>query len=450
MADGDGAITFVQYREPPLVAGEYKLTATQKVAAGAETETLQAEQSFHVAGPRLTLDPGVVTTSFPPSGAQGEFSNVLPHVVLSQPGLPWQGDVGSKPRQGACAWLALLLFDAGDPPPDPHTVTLADLKTADHVICPPRDGGPGETPTDPVQVIDVPVAVFNAIAPSVDDLSWLAHVRHTTPDQKPTTPDGSPAPTDFAVIVGNRLPKAGALATAHLVSFEGAGPYLPAADGTASAALPSDATAVRLVTLHSWSFTAVDVHGTFEGTAKELCTEPSSLRRPDWQGPVDPRSRGASEAIQNAVLLGYAPLEHGLRSGDWTASWYRGPLLPLGSPPTAAPPYATADELLRYDPSTGMLDVSYAAAWQLGRLMALRDAAFAAAVYRWKLARTQDAVGALEQRLIDRELGMGAPRVAAAEGASHGADPAARLRHVAGTFLRPAADRIAEGGGGEA
>ena len=31
-----------------------------------------------------------------------------------------------------------------------------------------------------------------------------------------------------------------------------------------------------------------------------------------------------------------------------------------------------------------MLDVSYAAAWQLGRLMAVRDKSFAFALYRWK------------------------------------------------------------------
>ena len=43
-----------------------------------------------------------------------------------------------------------------------------------------------------------------------------------------------------------------------------------------------------------------------------------------------------------------------------------------------------ADAALRYDSTTGMLDASYAAAWQLGRLLALQDQAFAQALYRFR------------------------------------------------------------------
>jgi hypothetical protein len=50
-------------------------------------------------------------------------------------------------------------------------------------------------------------------------------------------------------------------------------------------------------------------------------------------------------------------------------------------------PVRVADALLHVDADTGMIDVSYAAAWQLGRLLALRSSRFTAAFGDWR--RTQ-------------------------------------------------------------
>jgi len=73
-----------------------------------------------------------------------------------------------------------------------------------------------------------------------------------------------------------------------------------------------------------------------------------------------------------------------MRQGEKTVSWYRGPLVPLNydKPKQIQEPVSCADELLRYDPDTGLFEVTYAAAWQLGRLLALQNQSFALALNR--------------------------------------------------------------------
>ncbi|MEQ8163771.1 MAG: hypothetical protein ABRQ34_09625, partial [Smithellaceae bacterium] len=54
-------------------------------------------------------------------------------------------------------------------------------------------------------------------------------------------------------------------------------------------------------------------------------------------------------------------------------------------------PVSCVDELLRYDPDTGLFDVTYAAAWQLGRLLALQNAGFSLALNRARKMIRQEA-----------------------------------------------------------
>ena len=85
------------------------------------------------------------------------------------------------------------------------------------------------------------------------------------------------------------------------------------------------------------------------------------------------------------LAMGCVPLPHAMRQGNKTVSWYRGPLVP-GNNTTAefSLPIRTADELVYYDDAYGMFDVSYAAAWELGRLLALQSKSFSISFYHWK------------------------------------------------------------------
>ena len=437
-ADGPATMAFVQYALPPLESGSFTVTVTQDVVVnGTELESFQTQQKFVVAGERYALAPSDINSVFPPLGNQGEFSNNLTHVVLTSPTLPWQRLADpSAPSpalgQSTATWLAVLMFDQDDTPPVPQQVTVAGLVATATTFFPPRVAETGEDTETPVTVIDVPLALFVATAPSSADLMWTAHVRVVDPAAKAATP--TPA-ADYSVVFGNRLPEPGNTATAHLVSVEGFGPYLPAADGTPSSAIPAGTTAVRMVSLHSWTFTALDLKQTFTGLLTQLDLSPPTLQLP-YDATTASGNAAADGAVDNAYGLGYVAMDHALRDGSTTVSWYRGPLLPLGVAETEPTGRGDADLWLRYDPTTGMLDTSYAAAWQLGRLLALHDRAYATALYRWKLRQTQAGVAALEQQVIDQQL---PPAVAhQAAGASAAAPRHVRMAAVVKALVGPA------------
>jgi hypothetical protein len=459
--DGDQpSISFVQYLQPALKSGKFTLTATQVIAVlGGQVESLQATQSFSVQGLRYQLDDDGVDSVFPPSGGRGQFGTVLPHVVLTDPTLPWQRsptaqsaqqvDTAAR-REGAPAgvpvpsWLALLLFDEQDPPPKPQGKTVADLASGNGIFVPPRAAEPGDKLTDPVMVIDVPVNLYAQITPSLDDLTWLAHTRLAEASAKATVRD-IPPKSEFAVVFGNRLPTPGRTSTAVLVSLEGFGRYLPSDDGVAPTTIPDQTTAVRLVVLRTWTFSTVQVQQDFQGILDALHMAPPTL-----QLPVDSVPPGAAgQAVSQAFNLGYTAMNHRLRDGSSTVSWYRGPLLPLGATVPAVTQAQASDQLLRYDPGSGMFDVSYAAAWQLGRLLALHDRAYATALFRWRLTVDQEAAAQLEEEIVDQLLPPLPPAPSSGED-----DPLASLPPMHRRLVRairdvvsPAADRIAERGG---
>ena len=82
-------------------------------------------------------------------------------------------------------------------------------------------------------------------------------------------------------------------------------------------------------------------------------------------------------------------------------SWYRGPLAPyLISKPGIRFPIASPDEATAFDPTTGMLDASLAAAWTIGRMVALQDPAFSTTLYQWKQGMTQQVVNYIEEQIM--------------------------------------------------
>lgn len=436
-------VVFISNAIPPLRDGTYLLSATQTIKEQ-DPGTFSAAATFVVSGERFTIVPTEIDSVFPPHLANGEFDGVLAHVVCNRRTLPWERQIdtpGSPVRHPDAPWLAVLVCDDATAP-TLTPATAKDLVDKDAVIRMPESEVTGtgtlppyvlsygkallgeleygETPDDPCTVIDLPVATFSQIAPAAADLAFLAHIREV---DVTSGADSGGTREQHAVVIANRVPAVG-VARAFLVSLEGMSDYLPAGDGTPSTAIGSSITSVRLIVFRSWTFTVNDMDETLEKLLQGLNDDSTSstLTLPvSGDAPTAAQVAAAMAAqaggsvtaadatvlMRNALLMGYLPADHHLRHGGRTVSFYRGPLVPLGVPSGTSPPYYSGpDAANAYNPQTGMFDVSYGAAWQLGRLMALQSSGMANQLYEWKRAVTRQQAIAAEHALLAERLGV--------------------------------------------
>lgn len=439
-------ISFIQNATPPLQDATYLLAATQTIP-GQDPGTFGAKATFVVSSERFTIAPGEIDSVFPPDHANGEFGGVLAHVVLSRCTLPWERRArtpGAPDDHPGAPWLAVIVCDAASAPPL-KPVTAKDLVPEDAPITvqgsavTARGTLPatllsygtaligelsyGETPDDSCLVIDLPVARFNEIAPAAADLPYLAHVREVDTSDGPDT---RAATERHAVIAANRVPAPQGETRAFLVSVEGMADYLPRSDGTPSQAIGPEVEAVRLIAYRSWTFTVNAMDETLEKLLLGLNKRPDGseadtvLMLPTAGG-VPPAAQlrqamadqaaggvsatDASVLMRNALLMGYVPMDHHLRHGGRTVSFYRGPFVPLPVPAASVAYYSGPDAASAYDPQTGLFDMSYAAAWQLGQLLALQSSSLASQLYQWKRAVARQQAMADEDALLRQRLG---------------------------------------------
>jgi hypothetical protein len=434
-------LEFIQYHQPALRNGNYQITVQQQIQCVKiqENNAFSITRTFSVSGERFELKPTDIHAVFPPNGGLGEHSNVLPHIIINRSTLPWerQADANNQP------WLALLLFEEEEKP-EPKIITIKTLKDINSYSAkfPIFYLENGQHEDDKLIVIDVKKELLYKILPITDDLEYLAHVRQGTDEQ------GNLLSDELAVIIGNRLPKKDSINTVHLVSLEGR--YNANGFNFQEA---KDDDYIRLVSLKSWSFACVDEKQSFKRllthlnrgkylfsiNSLELTSDLNSkkidnllplftsqkyplsnptiqvdeagilwriLDRDNQQYSVEklgdrldiyrrepsifrlPKTDNAE--AEKYLSMGYIPLPHFFREGSKTFSWYHSPLIPGKTPTdTITLPIRVADELVRYNPNNGIFDVSYAAAWELGRLLALQSKSFSISLYNWKRAHKQ-------------------------------------------------------------
>lgn len=392
MSDNEQGTTlrFLDNCLPPLQDGNYRLRVTQTVTDGSnELFSNTAIQTFTIAGERYRLPEQEILAVFPPPDSTGDHSNVLPHVVLRRSTLPWERSASVDPvdpNKTDTPWLAILLFDEEEAPA-PKTVDLKTLfQPPAGVSFPDRtmlEREPDERDEDRVTIIDVPAELLHQIAPTDDELRWLAHVRQLMDDAKNVL-------GVQAVVMGNRLGRPGRTSVAHLVSMESRYP-LPTS---------KDAESVRLVSLKSWRYACLDEKKSFMNLLLELDQDrmqlPAAAIQPAANFQDDP---SLIYLLDQYRQEGFTLLPHHLRNGGRTLSWYRSPLCSRWRAIDLFDlPVQTADALLVHDERTDMFDISYAAAWELGRLLTLQNTDIALALYHWKRAH------ACHSRELQRQL----------------------------------------------
>lgn len=447
----ESAIKFIENHQPSLESGEYKVTVEQSVKIENksqpnkpfETKPFKNEIKLAVRGERFSLQPQEIYASFPPAGSLADWSTVLPHIVLGRSTLPWERLANSE-SQGK-PWLALLLFTEeeyrGEKPgvlplqlltlkelkersQPPQVIKLGDLaKNAIGPLSaelseklgnlkPEEDFVLGKTyfpsfeleqsqqEADPVIVTDVKKSLLQKILPKVDELGYLAHVRQTTNEEP------------IAVVIGNRLPKQNISNTVYLVSLE-----KRYTDHDFNYQEATDDDYIRLVVLNSWQFTCIDLKQNF----KDLLTHLNGYQNESEDNKQFSTLRLPKSATDKAALAeshlsqGYVPLHHNLRRGGKTISWYHGPLIPARNKTDmklSTLSVFAADKLVCYNPDHGMFDVSYASAWELGRLLALQDSHFSLNLSNWKREHLKDVTQDNQQELYSHLFSSNAANAA--------------------------------------
>jgi hypothetical protein len=405
---------------PALQADRYDIVVRQEVefTNGNPTRPEFAHhQQFLVQGARFSLEATALHSVYPPGGSLGEYRDALPNIVLTKPALPWERSLDEHDPARDVPWMALLLFD-----PEELIVAAENASPTRSAVYPiqeilnPNDQAVfrPQLALNPIEqaqtdlkaiAIDITPDTFRKIVPAYGELPYLAHVRQVNPEDKEfraATRDGW-----FAVVVGNRLIRAGEAKTpqiAHLVSLEGFREYLPKADGSQAKNFDGYRR-VRLVSLAGWAFTSEPQRGDFGvlmknmscdrlrfPTGAEPCSPPgqgqdpvdtSSDRKPP--APADSTPFSPQQLVRDAFGQGYVALNYGpTRLGEATVAWYRGPFVPIILARANLPAFLNAESAMIYDDRTGLFDLSYAVAWQIGRLLALSDRQFGVNLLQWR------------------------------------------------------------------
>lgn len=359
---------FIDCIRPALTEGLYTVEVTQKVTEP-EVQTFTATEEFYVAGRGFTLDVSNIFSVSPTENECGDFSGMIPFITLKSRTFPWDRSInGPGSTSPPVPWVALIVISSKEEAGE-EDISIARLRegAGEGVFFPDQSVLPQvvqEKDEDLCHVVEIPVSLYKSIMPGCHDLPYLTHVRRVNladTEDAITAMDG-----DFSVIMANRLIPTGEAeplkSTVHLVSLLGMPERIP--DGCDS---------VRLVSLHRWNVYSVRDHSQ---TFRQLI---DTLKE----------NTGVMGFDRNSEVLarGYVPKMHKTRSGEFTYSLYRSPLIPYANSELDCTSRQTADGHLIYDPEVGVFDVSYAAAFQLGRFLSLSRRADGSAIAAWRKNR---------------------------------------------------------------
>jgi hypothetical protein len=200
---------------------------------------------------------------------------------------------------------------------------------------------------------------------------------------------------------------------------------------------------LRFPVLAYWSFTCDD-GGDFQHLAQRVQVRMlghvvTGQETPDGDGPAPDGSQPGpapepppTRPLPLVTPTGHVQLDHLSREGEPSPAWFRGPLAPAAVPraepaaPGQPPPLAHhADQLRRVTPD-GQEDLGYAAAFEIGRLLALSQPGVAGALARWRA----EAYGAarVQQVVSDAMSGLPAPVTAGLDAADPLTDPSLATR----------------------
>jgi len=396
---------------PPLEDNTYRLTVETDVTIDGNPVDLPPKPSFFsIEGPRFQLAATEVAGVYPPRNGHGSFSDAVPHIVLSRRTLPWErvldpaGKIPVPTVQAGDApaptppppWLALLVFEEGD------NFQIVPNVPLEQIVGPSIFADLGSPPNVSCDALQTDLNTLSALLPSVEELTLLAHVRQVNVDDRELNIGSSDG--FFAVLMSNRIPSPNSKCTACLVSLEARSDVVPADPPGPQARAKTDALttqfrtvvetvnntavseispilyfaqSVQLVLLHSWKFACIGA-----GAFRDLMQALNVAMIGTVANPGHPPMTDTC----------HIPVNLQDRAGVPEQVFYRGPCTPFQLTRDPLGPYHSADQCRRATPETGAEDISYAAAFEVGRLIAAADKTLASALMQWRRdAYTQSA-----------------------------------------------------------
>ena len=436
---------------PGLQGGDYVISATQVVYHKEDTKVLDKKpdpstQQFHVQAPRFSLPEDAIYSKYPPSGQEATH-HVLPHIIFNHSTLPWENP-GSRVFHGddkdrnRVPWLALLTFTAdelsntedqvksffSDSAAGKKTykqnenlavnISLKDINQLD----PNFASGPTYGDTDFGDAISETTALIFIKAKQFNDL-FSAYKDDGSPDSTPK-PDVSrhrflshlrtvntegmaiagetedKSKRDFAVITSNRCAPAyfeqPTSIYVHLVSLEKLEDIAPWPNPTNNAA--GTERRVALLSLDSWIYTCLPPTGIDVETRLKTLKNNVLWMRPNLHSaPAGSPDTPAKKRALQRIADGYSLVRYRCQTGEETVALSRGPLIPVIVDKREGLQSNSGEKLQIMDKELGIMDLSYSVAWQLGRVMALADRAFATALTR--VRRQMTSIASNEARI---------------------------------------------------
>ncbi|KAK6067692.1 hypothetical protein SCUP515_10031 [Seiridium cupressi] len=375
-----------------------------------------AAQTFFVVGPKFNLPPGSVDSVFPVPGANAEV-NVLPHIVLKDPHLPWgreltyiaqNEDKGDEHHR--TPWLALLVFTVPELHVEPNDVkntyalrmrardTLL-LDGITNAISYDKDED-GLDAAEPVDVVLLEPDLFTALFSEdngggvgqglcTSKYKHLAHVRETATDGMAVAgnvEDNENDPSLFSVVVSPRTSVIGAdvptTTIVHLVSL--------AMKPRLSLPFPKGQQ------LHQLFDSLVNLGKNLKVLQPQMPPDSAKQDENLQREPPFEDDKIAS-LITRRQMDGYIIVRHQMVSGEVTASITRGPLTPTYVPHPLRNGFMQSNfgtDLQILDPDLSLMDLTYCSAWQLGKTLAMADQAFSTALARLRNAIHSQALSA--------------------------------------------------------
>ncbi|KIX05661.1 uncharacterized protein Z518_03633 [Rhinocladiella mackenziei CBS 650.93] len=268
----------------------------------------------------------------------------------------------------------------------------------------------GRMSKQPTQAIFPRKELFRSLCHDLEGNKYLAHVRNINTVGFPNA--GVEENGLFSIVISSRtgalefdppdLPKT---QICHLVSLEHADRSFAMDFANWSDGDPRGNERIGIISLFSWTYTALPpdpvnfvdsmraiVRNIEEGTPMymQMLKPPQRMitAMEEDVASLSAVQNNARKALSRRFDKGYTISRWRAETGEVTAAFNRGPLVPLPVPQVPCHDWPTGSTTSKsyqiLDRKTGFMDLSYSSAWQLGKILAISDTTFSSALTRFR------------------------------------------------------------------